>query len=160
MEGIGSKVLFLILWVCAAVSPCFGRGRIVRTGSSSGSDSRKEWTGWQIGIFIAGSAVVIALVVLYIFLKRRRAARQRRRATASNIIVITTVRENNRQTEQPATYPTPYPDTTKSYPQQPYPYNGGAAPYPTDGTNPATMGIVQPPPYESNATYYNHGLVK
>ena len=64
------------------------------------------------------------------------------------------------ETEQPATYPTPYPDTTKSYPRQPYPYNGGAAPYPTDGTNPATMGIVQPPPYESKATYDNHGLVK
>jgi hypothetical protein len=32
-----------------------------------------RWTGWQIGIFIAGSAVVIALIVLYIFLKRRKA---------------------------------------------------------------------------------------
>ena len=64
------------------------------------------------------------------------------------------------ETEQPATYPTPYPDTTKSYPRQPYPYNGGAAPYPTDGTNPATMGIAQPPPYESKATYDNRGLVK
>ena len=54
-----------------------------------------RWTGWKIGIFIAGSAVAIALVVLYIFLKRRRAARERRRATAANIIVITTVGENN-----------------------------------------------------------------
>jgi hypothetical protein len=64
------------------------------------------------------------------------------------------------ETEQPATYPTPYPDTTNSYPRQPYPYNGGATPYPTDGTNPATMGIAQPTPYESKATYDNHGLVK
>ena len=57
------------------------------------------------------------------------------------------------ETTQPPTYP----DTTNSYPPQPYPLNGGTAPYPT---NPATMGIVQPPSYESKAAYDNHGLVK
>ena len=48
-----------------------------------------------------------------------------------------------------AGFTTPYPATTSSNPPQPYPFNNGTVPYPTDGTNPATMGIVQPPPYES-----------
>jgi len=51
--------------------------------------------------------------------------------------------------QSPAGFTTPYPDTTNSCPPQPYPFNNGTAPYPTDGANSATMGIVQPPPYES-----------
>jgi hypothetical protein len=38
--------------------------------------------------------------------------------------------------------------------------NYGIAPYTTDGTNPATMKIAQPPPYPSTTSYDNHGLVK
>jgi hypothetical protein len=68
-------------------------------------------------------------------------------------------------TQQPPTYPstampynttapqagftTPYPATTNNCPPQPHPFNNGMAPYPTDGTNPVTMGIAQPPPYPS-----------
>jgi cellobiose-specific phosphotransferase system component IIC len=33
-----------------------------------------RWTGWQIGIFIAGSAVAIALVVLYIFFEKEKSS--------------------------------------------------------------------------------------
>ena len=59
-----------------------------------------------------------------------------------------------------AGFTTPYPATTNNCPPQPHPSNNGIAPYPTDGTNPATMGIAQPPPYPSTTAYDNHGLVK
>jgi len=62
--------------------------------------------------------------------------------------------------QSPAGFTTPYPATTNSCPPQPYPSNGGTAPYPTNGTNPATMGIVQPPPYQSTTADDNHELVK
>ena len=77
-------------------------------------------------------------------------------------------------TQQPPTYPstampynttapqagftTPYPATTNNCPPQPHPFNIGIAPYPTDGTNPATMGIAQPPRIRQQL--HNHGLVK
>ena len=79
-------------------------------------------------------------------------------------------------TQQPPTYPStamPYnttapqagfttsnPATTNNCPPQPHPVDNGIAPYTTDGTNPATMGIAQPPPYPSTTSYDNHGLVK
>ena len=77
-------------------------------------------------------------------------------------------------TQQPPTYPstampynttapqagftTPYPATTNNCPPQPHPVNNGIAPYPIDGTNPATMGIAQPPRIRQQL--HNHGLVK
>ena len=60
----------------------------------------------------------------------------------------------------PDGFTTQYPDTSNSCPPQPYPFNNGTAPYPTDGANPATMGIVRPPQYEPKTAYANYGLVK
>jgi hypothetical protein len=57
-----------------------------------------------------------------------------------------------------AGFTTPYPATTNNCPPQPHPVNNGIAPYPIDGTNPATMGIAQPPRIRQQL--HNHGLVK
>jgi hypothetical protein len=49
---------------------------------------------------------------------------------------------------------TPQADFTTSNPATTNNY--GIAPYTTDGTNPATMKIAQPPPYPSTTSYDNH----
>ena len=59
-----------------------------------------------------------------------------------------------------ADFTTPYPATTNNCSPQPHPLNNGIAPNPTDGANPATMGIAQPPPYPSTTAYDNPLLLK
>lgn len=132
MEAIGSKVLFLILWVCVAVSPCFGGG---------GEDSSTSGFS-KSGIVLVISGIIlliISLVGLWRFCKRMK-ARQSTEA-ADHDTVLATVTPNVNQTQEPPTYPTTeMTHTSYSCPPQPYPFNNGTASYPY--------------------AYANHGLVK
>ena len=140
-------------------------------------------TGWTIGLLISGIAVIIGLISLYIFCKKKKTGESR-----GTVIGMAPVEPNVYHTQQPpmyhstampcnttdalvkqysgpsstpqADFTTPYPATTNNCSPQPHPLNNGIAPNPTDGANPATMGIAQPPPYSSTTAYDNHGLVK
>ena len=111
-------------------------------------------SGWKIGLIVGGAVVVFCLIALYLYCKFKREEESRDTDTG-----VAPVEPDIYHTPQ-AGFTTSNPATTNNCPPQPHPVNNGIAPYTTDGTNPATMGIAQPPPYSSTTAYDNHGLVK